>query len=100
MSRPLPAHDALNRSVELLHTIGRARLESDPLAAMRCLMAYSSLCEISAPVVPSRRDDDLDAVAAITEVLRLLGGLPEELFATTAVLDACSDVRAALAALG
>jgi hypothetical protein len=63
-------------------------------------MAYGSLCEIGAPVVPYLGDGDLDAVVAITETLRLLGGLPEELFATAPVLNACSDARAALAALG
>jgi hypothetical protein len=62
-------------------------------------MAYRSLCEIGAPDGPSRLDDDLDAVAAITDALGLLAGLPEELFATARVLDAGSDARAALAAL-
>jgi len=100
MSRPLPVDDAVNRAAELLYAVGRARLESEPLAALRCLMAYGSLCEIGAPVGQSRRDDDLDAVAAIMDALVLLGGLPEDRFAAAPVLDACSDARAALAALG
>jgi hypothetical protein len=62
-------------------------------------MAYGSLCEVGTPAAPSRQDDDLDAVAAVTDALGLLGGLPEELFATAPVLDACSGARAALAAL-
>lgn len=91
-----------DQAADLLTAVGRVSdTPVDAAVPLRCLLAAERLCAAGAiPADVIQLVDDRDVIeAAIRTALKLLAGLPADIFANDLVADAAADARAALAAL-
>lgn len=103
---PVPALDPagdskqhLRRAAELLTGVGQASSAStDPGVALLCLAAAEDLRRLGVSPRPVPLDQS-QVLGAVSDALTSLAALPDEIFASTPVLDAAANVRAARALL-
>lgn len=89
----------LRHAAGLLTHVGQAKSATvDPGVALLCLAAADDLRRLG--VCPLRVvTGPADAFGAMNDALASLIALPDDIFATTAILDAAANVRAARALL-
>jgi hypothetical protein len=89
----------LRRAAGLLAGVGQAsQAPTDPGVALLCLVAAEHLRRIGASPKPVPLDQS-QVAGAVSDALASLTALPDEIFASTPVLDAAANVRAARALL-